>query len=184
MWIDYYEERAILLCRLGQHEKVLRIYVRKLHDIPTAETYCSLHYQPGIYTTLFKILLVPLDGEQPLVPQAIQVLNRHGHLIHPTEAIALLPQDTKLSDFYPSLQLYIRDSQHTTNNNKILRGLAQTEQANVSDDLYHAKAHVVKMTPERACPFCHKRIGTSVFALLPSGQVVHYSCKERMSKKQ
>ena len=36
---DLYEERAVLLAKLGQHEAALSIYVHTLKDMQTAETY-------------------------------------------------------------------------------------------------------------------------------------------------
>ncbi len=44
---DLYEERAILLGKLGQHEKALAIYVIVLGDIEKASRYCKQIYETG-----------------------------------------------------------------------------------------------------------------------------------------
>ncbi|KAI3502893.1 hypothetical protein L1887_31274 [Cichorium endivia] len=65
-----YEERAILLGKMNQHELALSIYVHKLHVPSLALSYCdklyeaSLHQQPtktpgNIYLTLLQIYLNP-----------------------------------------------------------------------------------------------------------------------------
>ena len=34
----------------------------------------------------------------------------------------------------------------------------------------------VLLSFERACAFCHKRIGNTAFTLYPDGRLAHYSC--------
>ena len=42
--LDFYEERAILLGRLGHHEQALAIYTHLLKDIDKALEYCHQNY--------------------------------------------------------------------------------------------------------------------------------------------
>ena len=42
----FFEERAILLGRLGRHEQALTIYVHILRDPEKALDYCRQHYSP------------------------------------------------------------------------------------------------------------------------------------------
>lgn len=42
-----YEERAIILGKLGRHEQALSIYVSVLGDIQRAKEYCDKVYQKG-----------------------------------------------------------------------------------------------------------------------------------------
>ncbi|CAJ0567462.1 unnamed protein product, partial [Mesorhabditis spiculigera] len=61
----FYEERALMLGRLGQHEQALTIYTSILHDYEAAEKYCALHYNqktgPQIYLQLFEAFVSPKD---------------------------------------------------------------------------------------------------------------------------
>ena len=57
-----FEERALLLSKIHQHDQALDIYVWKLDDVATARKYCETHYdqeaevrlvvRPPIVTTL------------------------------------------------------------------------------------------------------------------------------------
>lgn len=40
-----FEERAILLGKLGRHEQALSIYTNILNDVPAAIDYCNANYQ-------------------------------------------------------------------------------------------------------------------------------------------
>lgn len=44
---EFYEERAVLLGRVGDHEKALAIYTSHVRDRAKAEEYCKRHYDPS-----------------------------------------------------------------------------------------------------------------------------------------
>jgi hypothetical protein len=47
----------------------------------------------------------------------------------------------------------------------------------VKDELYNQRKTVVKITGDSICSLCHKKIGTSVFAVYPNGKtLVHFVC--------
>lgn len=47
----------------------------------------------------------------------------------------------------------------------------------VKDELYNERKTVVKITGDSMCSLCHKKIGTSVFAVYPNGKtIVHFVC--------
>lgn len=72
----------------------------------------------------------------------------------------------------------------------------------VEEQLTYFQSRAVKITEDRMCPQCNKRIGNryaccfdgyiycitnesfSVFAVFPNGIVVHYSCKEKIEQTQ
>ena len=43
--IGLFEERAILLGKVGRHEQALSIYTNILKDLPAAIEYCNICYQ-------------------------------------------------------------------------------------------------------------------------------------------
>ncbi|PAV86093.1 hypothetical protein WR25_24421 isoform E [Diploscapter pachys] len=95
----FYEERALILGRLKQHEQALTIYTCLLRDIEAAEKYCQLYFDredetnSQVYLTLFRSLVTPSDPmiagltdrqlpiPQPDVHSAIQILTRHADRI-------------------------------------------------------------------------------------------------------
>lgn len=44
-FIGFFEERAIVLGKLGRHEQVLSMYVTVLHDVDRAIEYCEKLYE-------------------------------------------------------------------------------------------------------------------------------------------
>lgn len=49
--------------------------------------------------------------------------------------------------------------------------------AQVKDELYNQRKASVKITGDSMCSLCHKKIGTSVFAVYPNGKtLVHFVC--------
>lgn len=47
----------------------------------------------------------------------------------------------------------------------------------VKDELYDQRKTVAKITGDTMCSLCHKKIGTSVFAVYPNGKnIVHFVC--------
>lgn len=45
IYTGLFEERAILLGKLGRHEEALSIYTNILKDLPAAVDYCNIYYQ-------------------------------------------------------------------------------------------------------------------------------------------
>lgn len=59
---DFFEERATLCSKLGQHEKALAILVHVMQNPKKAEEYCEKHYREGetgrdVYVALMKALM-------------------------------------------------------------------------------------------------------------------------------
>jgi hypothetical protein len=89
-----YQERAILLSRLGRHDQALHIYVRKLRNWSLAEKYCdriwrNIQYDDDVkgkvYELLLRTYLMPDGGtESVLLEPAFQLLSRYGERIPPT----------------------------------------------------------------------------------------------------
>jgi len=47
----------------------------------------------------------------------------------------------------------------------------------VKDELYNKRKAVIKISDDNMCSLCHKKIGTSVFAVYPNGKtLVHFVC--------
>ena len=59
--VDLYEERALILSKLGEHEKALTIYAHRLGDIQMAQEYCERLYNSAdpatrhVYLDLLKV---------------------------------------------------------------------------------------------------------------------------------
>ncbi|KAI8067557.1 CNH domain-containing protein [Gongronella butleri] len=190
---DLFEERAILLSRIGQHDQALDIYVYKLQNYAMAEEYCSKIYKDDpamgseMYLTLLRVYLQPShtsrqDARQPLLEPALRLLAHHGSHINAAHVLAILPADTPLQGLFPFFEKYIRESHRARNKNRVVKNLLKAEQFQAEQQLAWQQSRSVKITEDRMCPQCNKRIGNSVFAVFPNSVVVHYSCKERYDK--
>ncbi|KAI1318862.1 Vacuolar morphogenesis protein 6 [Mortierella claussenii] len=181
-----YEERAILLSRIGQHDQALNIYVRKLHNFQAAEEYCVKNFDSSdptknVYLMLLKVYLTPTKGEKAMLEPALDILTRHGTHIDPAAVLALLPSGTRVDQLFKFFEKSIRESNKTKHMNMIVKNLLKAEQLQTQEQLTFYRSRRVKITEDRMCPKCNKRIGNSVFAVFPDGVVVHYSCKETMA---
>ncbi|KAI8335046.1 vacuolar sorting protein 39 domain 2-domain-containing protein [Chlamydoabsidia padenii] len=179
---DLYEERAVLLSRIGQHDKALDIYVYKLKRYSMAEEYCTKIYRDDptkgkeMYLTLLKVYLQPSTKRQPLIKPALDLLSHHGSNIDASQVLAILPLTTPLDGLFPFFEKYIRQSIGNRNKDRVVRNLLKAEQCQVEEQLACYRSRAIKITEDRMCPQCNKRIGNSVFAVFPNGAVVHYSC--------
>ncbi|KAK7307536.1 hypothetical protein VNO77_40698 [Canavalia gladiata] len=251
-----YEERAILLGKMNQHELALSLYVHKLQTPELALSYCdrvyesthqqSVKYSSNIYLVLLQIYLNPqrttagfekritnlLSRQNTTIPKAsltasksrgrgakkiaaiegaedtkvslsstdssrsdgdtdeysegdstimldevLDLLSRRWDRINGAQALKLLPKETKLQDLLSFLGPLLRKSSETYRNCSVIKSLRQSENLQVKDELYSQRKAVVKITSDSMCSLCHKKIGTSVFAVYPNGTtLVHFVC--------
>ncbi|KAI9010949.1 CNH domain-containing protein [Phycomyces nitens] len=185
-----FEERAILLSRIGQHDQALDIYVYKLSNYTMAEEYCTKIYRDDpekgekMYLTLLRVYLQPSNNQKPLLEPALDLLAHHGSHINASQVLSLLPLPTHLHGLFPFFEKYIRTSNKNRNMDMVVKNLLKAEQLQVEEQLAFYRSRAVKITEDRMCPQCNKRIGNSVFAVFPNGVVVHYSCKEKIEQTQ
>jgi len=179
---DLYEERAILLSKIGQHEQALNIYAHKLNDEKMAEDYCAKHYNPDneksrdIYLALLRTYLHPPDDIKPAIDAALSLLNKHYKHIDTPKALELLPSNTPVNKLYPFLESVLRDKDQTQRHNQVVKNLLKAENLQIRERLIKGRSRMLRITEDRMCPVCNKRLGASVFAVYPNNIVVHYMC--------
>ncbi|XP_027333753.1 vacuolar sorting protein 39-like [Abrus precatorius] len=252
-----YEERAILLGKMNQHELALSLYVHKLNVPELALSYCdrvyesthqpSVKYSSNIYLVLLQIYLNPRrttagfekritnllspqnttipkvssltsvksrgrgskkiaaiegaedtkvglsstdsgrsdgdadeyseSGSTIMLDEVLDLLSRRWDRINGAQALKLLPKETKLQDLLSFLGPLLRKSSEMYRNCSVIKSLRQSENLQVKDELYGQRKAVVKITSDSMCSLCHKKIGTSVFAVYPNGStLVHFVC--------
>lgn len=180
---DFFEERAILLSRMKQHREALQIYVHKLFDFEMAEGYCSRFYNPkkedlkDIYFDLLKVFLTPPDGSNQLyVPQALSLLNKYHDRIDIVKALDILPPETPIAQLYYVFECLIRESNANRRTAQVVKNLLKSENLLVREQFVRVRSPSLKVTTDRMCPACNRRLGLSGLALYPNGVVVHYGC--------
>ncbi|KAL4803172.1 vacuolar sorting protein 39 domain 1-domain-containing protein [Aspergillus unguis] len=131
---EFFEARAILFSKMGQHRQALEIYVFKLEDYAKAEEYCNhLHRtedtpipsgpaaeysalapsddEPSIYLTLLSLYLTPPHGYNPQYGPALDILARHGSRLPANSALELIPESLPVHD----LEFYFKGRMRAAN---------------------------------------------------------------------
>ncbi|OKL61860.1 hypothetical protein UA08_03048 [Talaromyces atroroseus] len=126
---DFYEARAIVLSKMGQHRQALEIYVFKLEEHGKAEEYCNhIHIteetttaevapsqrlaptdadntKPTIYLTLLSLYLSPPHGYKAQYGPALDILARHGSRLPANSTLDLIPEGIAVRE----LEFYFRN---------------------------------------------------------------------------
>lgn len=195
-----FEERAIVLGKLGRHEQALAIYVLILGDVERAIRYCeNVCASPSdknqdVYVILMRILMKPEEGSSlngPLanVPRhpktsvadletALNILEKHADQISPLKALSVLPDSVPLSRLKHFLESALDGQLTLKRRMQILKGLLYAEHTQVQDLKQFHESKSVIINDYNVCPVCKKRFGNqSAFVRYPNGDIVHYSCK-------
>ncbi|XP_053974319.1 vam6/Vps39-like protein [Hylaeus volcanicus] len=206
---NLFEERAIILGRLGRHEQAISIYISILNDIPKATEYCHNVYNryqktadkqkqsddaDKVYVMLIQQLLKPdNDGvlktgcsseiqrtAQPDLEMALELLEKHASKINPLKALDVLPDTVPIGRIKHFLEVSLQEKLNARRRIQVLKGLLYAEHLQVQEQRMHYESQNVLMTEFNICPVCKKRFGNqSAFARYPNGDIVHYSCQDR-----
>ncbi|XP_027362680.1 vacuolar sorting protein 39-like [Abrus precatorius] len=110
------------------------------------------------------------SGSTIMLDEVLDLLSRRWDRINGAQALKLLPKETKLQDLLSFLGPLPRKSSEMYRNCSVIKSLRQSENLQVKDELYGQRKAIVKITSDSMCSLCHKKIGTSVFAVHPNGQ--------------
>ncbi|CAF4855845.1 unnamed protein product [Pieris macdunnoughi] len=194
-----FEERAVILGKLGRHEQALAIYVQILGDVDRAIRYCDNVWTRNdktvdVYVTLMRILVNPeqnnsLTGPLATVPRhpkastpdletALSILEKHADKISPIKALSVLPDSVPLARLSSFLESALQTQLTMKRRTQVLKGLLYAEHTQVQEMKQFHESKSIVINDYNVCPVCKKRFGNqSAFVRYPSGDIVHYSCK-------
>lgn len=118
----------------------------------------------------------PDQTKEIMLDEALNLLSSRWDCIDAAQALRLLPSDTQLQRLFLFLEPFVRKSSETRRNLSVIRSLRQSENLQVQNELQQCRKRVVKVTNDHTCSICRKRIGNSVFAVYPNGNLVHFVC--------
>jgi hypothetical protein len=204
---SFYECRAVVLSKMGNHKAALEIYVFRLLDHEKAEEYCTrvhlsaAHTEEGksVYYILLSLYLRPPAPYPRQLDPALQILSRHGARLEAAEALGLIPENIKIQDLEGYFERRIRAANARVVEERITAALRKSFLVDVQEKLVECRNVHAEVREENVCPVCHKRLGLSVIWRLPrlvdqpdlgvkveltagggfSGQVVHYGCAKK-----
>ena len=204
----FYECRAIVLSKMGQHKQALQIYVFQLHDYEKAEEYCNQVYlqhttenklqsqstptpflprtedpeeaELSIYNTLLSLYLSPPPPHSPNLPPALSLLAKHGARIPASSTLSLIPSTIPVRDLESYFRGRIRNAVSSMREEAIVARLRGVEKVEADAKLLlKERNRRVIVDEERVCGVCHKRFGGSAIRVYPDNSVVHYGCLQR-----
>ena len=205
----FYEARAILFSKMGNHKQALEMYVFKMNDIAKAEEYCNKIYfelsneaskptskvastndpmdeEPSIYHLLLNLYLNPPKGQDSRHAPAIELMAKHGARLPASSTLDMIPSEL----FVKELEFYfrgrMRNANTIMNESMVVSGLRKVEAVRVQAQLQlglgmkqGGRSRKVRIDEERVCGVCHKRLGGSVISVFPDNSVVHLGCAAR-----
>ncbi|KAI9658443.1 MAG: Vacuolar morphogenesis protein 6 [Trizodia sp. TS-e1964] len=150
---EFYEARAIVLSKMGQHRQALKIYVFDLKDQQKAEEYCNRIYvaqesavpqsaqqscrlsssadpedgPPSIYHTLLSLYLTPPPPHQANWPPALDLLSKHGARLPAYSTLDLIPATLPVKQLESYFGSRIRAANSIVNESRVLTGLHKSE---------------------------------------------------------
>ncbi|KAJ4381096.1 Vacuolar morphogenesis protein 6 [Didymella sp. IMI 355093] len=156
---DFFESRAIVLSKMGQHKQALQIYVFQLKDYGKAEEYCNTIFlstsapitsphpqsqsektisdtqEPSIYHTLLSLYLSPPPPHSPNWPPALDLLSKHGARLPAATTLDLVPPSLPVKDLESYFKGRIRAANSLLNEERIVARLRGVEKVGVEMSL-------------------------------------------------
>lgn len=194
-----FDDEIYLYGKEKQHQKALKKLLENHHFI-YAEEYCSSKNE-GLLTELFKLyirLYLDTEAEMKNKPskECDQILQTLKILINtflkkyashpqldPLAVVELIPEDWLISGdeenngVYIFLTASLSSRLHKRRNTKIAKSLCEMDQLNVECTVAKAQQANVKITQDRNCSVCGKKIGEKVFVVYPNGVTTHHTCR-------
>ncbi|CAH2041395.1 unnamed protein product, partial [Iphiclides podalirius] len=195
-----FEERAVILGKLGRHEQALAIYVQILGDVERAIRYCEQVCESNasdraldVYVLLMRILMSPEhsgalvgplsnatkhpNASVPDLETALTILEKHADEISPLKALSVLPDSVPLGRLKHFLESALERQLTRKRRVQVLKGLLYAEHLQVKEVKQYHESKSIVINDYNVCPVCKKRFGNqSAFVRYPNGDIVHYSC--------
>ena len=106
----------------------------------------------------------------------------HGSKVEVMSVLETTPSNVRLEYLAPYLESALENRTAKRHYSQLCRGLARSESIQVKEERLRYESTKVIMTEEVFCELCHKKfrsVAEEAFVRLPSGQTVHYACKQK-----
>ena len=106
----------------------------------------------------------------------------HGSKVEVMSVLKTTPSNVRLEYLAPYLESALENRTAKRHRSQLCRGLARSESIQVKEERLRYESTKVIMTEEVFCELCHKKfrsVAEEAFVRLPSGQTVHYACKQK-----
>lgn len=175
--------------KVKDHATATHILVYKLADLEWAERYCvTLDAEFGTVEEALLTLLTTLLHPHPAYSEEVQeeasiyILNKFAQQLDALRVMAILPESLTIASLSEYLHQVTRATYHRYRDGQVVKNVAKMNNFQTKCDLCAHRMNHVRITKDRNCPLCAKRISDKVFAATPDLQVIHFKCfKDRGS---
>ena len=190
---ELYEERIILLNRMGKHREALRIFVYKTNDVGAAVTYCQTYSPPrsedptrtrSLFLLLVSLLLNPAREDAASVTRkeryrkmGMDLLMKHADEMEPISVLKQLPPAISIASVRPFLEKVSQYVMHREQQDRILCNMAKVENLQARCELARLESRGIVIDDLTCCDVCEKPVVVkTVFVVFPNGRFAHFSC--------
>lgn len=146
-----------------------------------------------VFHTLLTLYLL---AKPTLLTPALDILAQHSPRLDAGKALSLIPSEIPMDKLESFFTKHIRKETSALNEGRIVAELRKVELLRIESSAMRLRGKKAVVEEVTACPYCHKRLGQSVIAVLPeygpfcdlpltsSGSMTHYSCLRNFLKER
>jgi hypothetical protein len=176
---DRFEDVEQFCLRQGEGllTKLLKLYISRVEEAEEGILAASkddektkianFNYDKGKFSVLAHQLLQKYAGNTELDPLQVIEMVPPNWLLNPVTASESL---------YSYLYVALSHTLHEVHSTMITKSVSEMDMLNVECEASKLKSASVRISQERLCPVCHKKIGDRPFAVYPNGNTVHQQC--------
>ncbi|KAF4083665.1 hypothetical protein AMELA_G00119340 [Ameiurus melas] len=172
-------EKAILLGRVGEHRKALRLLVDEERDEDAAEDYCwrtSAGRDREFTRELFGWLLQAYLESRPRVSAAVDLLNQNAAAFNLLKVLEVLPDSWSVQLVFRFLCESLRATTHDRRMRGLEKSLAMMDNLRQRHAWIEATHGMVEMDRSRTCRSCRRQFTGPEFLRRSTGELVHTHC--------
>jgi Vam6/Vps39-like protein vacuolar protein sorting-associated protein 39 len=102
-----------------------------------------------------------------LLLPALDILAKHSPRLDASKALSLIPPEIQMEDLQSFFTKHIRKQTSALNEGRIVSELRKVELLRMESGVMRLRGKKAVVKEESACPYCHKRLGQSVVAVIP-----------------
>ena len=106
----------------------------------------------------------------------------HGPKIEVMAVLETTPSNVRLECLAPYLESALEKRTAKRHQSQLLRGLIHSEHIQFREERIKYESIKVPLSEDLYCELCHRKfrsVAEEAFVRLPSGQIVHYACREK-----
>ena len=113
------------------------------------------------------LLTLYLTAKPTLLAPALDILSKHSPRLDALKALSLIPAEIPIENLESFFTKHIRKETSSLNEGRILSELRKVELLRMESRAMRLRGKKAVVQEQTTCPYCHKRLGQSVVAVIP-----------------